>query len=167
MVSRPPRRFGLFPEQRSESMKSFDWQNLLRSHPIFASLGEQEIMRLVSDEVSHERVSPPDTVILREGEAGDSIFLIGSGSVQVTLRGTGGPLMRCPSLKAGEILGGMAGWGGKPRQGTVVAREECVRLEVAGGESRKLRAAPLGVKVKIYPIGRAPCGNGFKAWGSA
>jgi len=146
-------------------MKSFDWQNLLRSHPIFASLGEQEIMRLVSDEVSHERVSPPDTVILREGEAGDSIFLIGSGSVQVTLRGTGGPLMPLASLQAGEIFGEMAVLERKPRSATVVAREECVLLEVAGEEMRKLLAAHLEVQVKIYTIVRDRLRQWFQSLG--
>ncbi|HKA52391.1 MAG TPA: cyclic nucleotide-binding domain-containing protein [Candidatus Binatia bacterium] len=146
-------------------MKSFDWQNLLRSHPIFSSLGEQEIVRLVSDEVSHERVSPPDTVILREGEAGDSIFLIGSGSVQVTLRGTGGPLMPLASLQAGEIFGEMAVLERRPRSATVVAREECVLLEVAGEEMRKLLAAHLEVQVKIYTIVRDRLRQWFQSLG--
>jgi len=146
-------------------MKSFDWQNLLRSHPIFASLGEQEIMRLVSDEVSHEHVSPPDTVILREGEAGDSIFLIGSGSVQVTLRGTGGPLMPLASLQAGEIFGEMAVLERKPRSATVVAREECVLLEVAGEEMRKLLAAHLEVQVKLYTVVRDRLRQWFQSLG--
>ena len=144
----------MFLEQRSESMKSFDWQNLLRSHPIFSSLSEEEIVNLVSDEVSHERVCPPDAVILREGEAGDSIFLIGSGSVQVTLRGTGGPLMPLAILQAGEIFGEMAVLERRPRSATVVAREECVLLEVAGEEMRRLLAAHLEVQVKIYTVVR-------------
>jgi len=144
----------MFLEQRSESMKSFDWQNLLRSHPIFSSLSEEEIVNLVSDEVSHERACPSDAVILREGEAGDSIFLIGSGSVQVTLRGTGGPLMPLAILQAGEIFGEMAVLERKPRSATVVAREECLLLEVAGEEMRKLLAAHLEVQVKIYTVVR-------------
>jgi CRP-like cAMP-binding protein len=74
-------------------MKSFNWRDLLRKHPIFSSLTEAEIANLLRDEVSQERMYPQATTILREGEAGDSIFLISSGSVQVTLRGTRGPSM--------------------------------------------------------------------------
>jgi CRP-like cAMP-binding protein len=133
-------------------MKSFDWQNFLRSHPIFSSLNEEEIANLLRDEVSQERVYPQGTVILRGGEVGDSIFLISSGSVQVTLWGTGGPLFPLATLQAGEIFGEMAVVERRPRSATVLAKEDCVLLEVAGEEIRKLLETHLEVQVKLYTI---------------
>jgi CRP/FNR family transcriptional regulator, cyclic AMP receptor protein len=156
----------MFLEQRSESMKSFNWQPLLRSHPIFSSLTEAEIANLLRDEVSHERVYPPDTVILREGEVSDSIFLISSGSVQVTLRGTGGPLRSLAILQAGEIFGEMAVLERRPRSATVVAREQCLLLEVAGEEIRKLLAVHLEVQVKLYTLVRDRLRQWFQSLGA-
>ncbi len=135
-------------------MKSFNWQNLLRSHPIFSSLNEEEIANLLRDEVSQERVYPQGTVILREGEVGDSVFLLSSGSVQVALWGTRGPLMPLAILQAGEIFGEMAVLERRPRSATVLARENCLLLEVAGEEIRKLLEAHLEMQVKMYTVVR-------------
>ena len=133
-------------------MKSFNWQNFLRSHPIFASLNEEEIANLLRDEVSQERVYPQGTVILRGGEVGDSLFLISSGSVQVTLWGTEGPRFPLAVLQAGEIFGEMAVLERRPRSATVLAKEHCLLLEVAGEEIRKLLEAHLEMQVKMYTI---------------
>ncbi len=147
-------------------MKSFNWQNLLRSHPIFSSLNEEEIASLLRDEVSHERVYPQDTVILRESEVSDSIFLISSGSVQVTLRGTRGPPRPLAILQAGEIFGEMAVLERRPQSATVVAREKCLVLEVAGEEIRRLLAAHLEVQVKMYTVVRDRLRQWFQSLGA-
>jgi len=133
-------------------MKSFNWHNLLRRHPIFSRLNEEEIANLLRDEVSQERVYPHGTVILRGGEVGDSVFLISSGSVQVTLGGTRGPVFPLAILPAGEIFGEMAVLERGPRAATVLAKEECLLLEVAGEEIRKLLEAHLEMQVTMYTI---------------
>ena len=135
-------------------MKSFNWQNLLQSHPIFSSLNEEEIANLLRDEVSQERAYPRGTVILRGGEVGDSVFLISSGSVQVTLGGgrTGGPFFPLAILQPGEIFGEMAVLERRPRSATVLAKENCLLLEIAGEEIRKLLEAHLEMEVKMYTI---------------
>ena len=133
-------------------MNSFDWRNFLQSHPIFSSLNEEEIANLLRDEVSQERVFPQGAVILRGGEVGDSIFLIRSGAVQVTLEGINGPLSPLAVLQAGEIFGEMAVLERRPRSATVVAKENCSLLEIAGEEIRKLLEAHLEMQVKIYTI---------------
>lgn len=136
------------------SMKSFHWHTFLRSHPLFLSLPQAELERLLSDEVSQERRYPPDTVILREGEVSDSLFLMQSGSVQVTLRGTGGPVTPLAVLQVGEIFGEMAVLEQKPRSATVLAKEECVVLEIAGEAIRKLLEAHPPMQVTMYTLVR-------------
>ena len=133
-------------------MKSFTWQNVLRSHPLFSSLSEEEIANLLRDEVSQERVYPQGAVILRGGEVGDSVFLISSGSVQVALQGTEGPVFPLAVLQAGEIFGEMAVLERRPRSATVLARENCLLLEIAGEEIRKLLEAHLEMQVKMYTV---------------
>ena len=133
-------------------MKSVNWQNLLCGHPIFSSLNEDEIASLLRDEVSQERAYPQGAVILRGGEVGDSVFLISSGSVQVTLGGTGAPFFPLAILQAGEIFGEMAVLERRPRSATVLAKENCLLLEIAGEEIRKLLEAHLEMQVKMYTI---------------
>jgi CRP-like cAMP-binding protein len=147
-------------------MKSCDWQNLLRSHPIFSSLTEEEIANLLRDEISQERVYPQDTVILRGGEAGDSIFLIRSGSVQVTLQSTGEPRIPLAVLHVGEIFGEMAVLEQKPRSATVSAREKCLLLEIAGEEIRKLLEAHPEMQVKLYTVVRDRLRHWFQSLGA-
>jgi CRP-like cAMP-binding protein len=133
-------------------MKSFDWQNFLRSHPVFSSLSEEELAHLLQDEVSQERICPQGSIILRGGETGDSMFLLRSGSVQVTLGGAGEPRFSLATIQAGEIFGEMAVLERRPRSATVLAREECLLLEIAGEEIRQLMEAHLDMQVKMYTI---------------
>jgi CRP/FNR family transcriptional regulator, cyclic AMP receptor protein len=135
-------------------MKSFPWQNLLRPHPLFAHLPQEELDHLLGDEFSQERHYPQDAVILNEGEVGDSIFLIGSGAVRVTLRGTGGPVTLLAILEAGDIFGEMAVLEHTPRSATVSAKEECVLLEIAGERIRALLDTHPRMQVVMYTLVR-------------
>lgn len=130
-------------------MKSFNWQGLLRYHSIFSSLNEEEISQLLKDEASQEKAYPQGSVILREGEFGDSIFLIGSGSVQVFLRGTEGQPIPLAILGAEEFFGEMAVLEQRPRSATVTARENCRLLEVRGEEFLKLLEAHPDIRSKV------------------
>lgn len=147
-------------------MTSFNWQNLLRSHPIFSRLHEEELANLLRDEVSQERVYPHGTVILRGGEVGDSVFLIHSGSVQVLLGGTEGPLVSLAVLQGGEIFGEMAVVERRPRSATVLARENCLLLEIAGEEIRKLLVVHPEMQVKLYTVIRDRLRHWFQSLGS-
>jgi CRP-like cAMP-binding protein len=148
-------------------MTSFDWQNFLRSHHLFSSLGDEEIAHLLRDEVSQERSYPEGTAILREGEAGDSAFVIRAGSVQVTLRGPEGPAILLAVLQTGEIFGEMAVLERRPRSATVVAKEDCLLLEIAGEEIRQLLETHPEMQVKLYTVARDRMKHWFRSLGSA
>jgi CRP-like cAMP-binding protein len=75
---------------RERAVKTFDWVGLFRNHPVLSGLDDPHVACLLSDDASAERSYAPGEVIVREGESGDSFFLIGAGSVDVTLSGTGG-----------------------------------------------------------------------------
>jgi CRP/FNR family cyclic AMP-dependent transcriptional regulator len=125
-------------------MKSFNWPDLLRGHLIFSSLTEEEVTHLLRDDASLEKNYPPDSLILRQGEAGDSICVIGSGSVQVVVSGT--PVA---VLEKGEIFGEIAALERKPRSATVTAREHCLLLEISGEEFRQLLVAHSDMNTKV------------------
>jgi len=147
-------------------MKSFNWQNFLRSHPLFSTLSEEEIAHLLRDEVSQERNCPQDTAILREGEVGDSVFLISSGSVQVMLQGMGRPAIELAVLQAGEIFGEMAVLERRPRSATVVAKENCLLLEIVGEAIRKLLETHPEMQVKLYTVARDRMKHWFHSLGA-
>jgi CRP-like cAMP-binding protein len=111
-------------------------------------------------------VYPQDTVILKGGEVGDSVFLISSGSVQITLQGTEGPSRPLATVQAGEIFGEMAVLERQPRSATVVASESCVLLEVAGEEIRHLLEAHPEMEVKLYTVVRDRLRQWFHSLGS-
>jgi CRP-like cAMP-binding protein len=125
-------------------MKSVDWEDLFRRHPVFSSLTEAEIRQLLTHEASQEREYPLDAIIVRAGEPGDSLFLIGSGSVQVTAFGV--PLA---VLQAGEFFGEIAVLERKPRTAAVTAREQCLLLEIRGETFRTLLEAHPEIHAKV------------------
>ena len=71
-------------------MKTFDWKELLRRHSLFTNLRQDEKKKLIDkflgDDISTERHYIAKRVILREGESGDSIFIIRSGSVRAFMK---------------------------------------------------------------------------------
>jgi CRP-like cAMP-binding protein len=133
--------------------KTFAWESFLRKHVIFSGITEAQLKPLLQlllrDEVSSERKYTQGSVLLEEGELGDSIFLLGLGSVQVTVRGTDGYETALSVLKQGEFFGEMALLDEKPRAATVRAKESCVVLEIKGEEFRHILQQYHEVEAKI------------------
>jgi signal transduction histidine kinase/ActR/RegA family two-component response regulator len=130
-------------------VKAFDWARFLRRHPLLSSLDDKHLRWLVSEEVSTERRYEPGAVIFREGDEGDSIFLIGSGSVEAVLGDGRGDAIVLSRMRTGETFGEMAFFEGKARSATVRARAGCVVLEIQGQEVRRLADARPDVEFKV------------------
>jgi CRP-like cAMP-binding protein len=128
-------------------MKKFNWQEFIRTHPLFSSLSKIEIGEL--EELSEEKEFPQGSLIVREGAVEDTIFLIGSGSVQVVLPEKGGNETSLSILPKGEIFGEMAVLDKRPRSATVKANENCTLLEVKGREFLKILGDHPDLEFKI------------------
>jgi signal transduction histidine kinase/ActR/RegA family two-component response regulator len=120
-------------------MKPFDWAAFVRQHPILSDLGDESARALLA--ASAERHYEQGDVIIRAGDTGDSIFLIGSGSAEAVLSGAGGETIVLSVMLAGEIFGEMGLFEQRPRSATVRARESSVLLEITGQQLRHLTAA--------------------------
>lgn len=118
-------------------MKTFDWRACFKKHPVFWDLEPHELDRLLDDDLSEEVVCEPKEVIVREGEMGDSVFLVGEGEVNVMLEGDRVPGTPLATLGPGEVFGEMAVLERRPRMATVIAEERCTLLEINGGQFRK------------------------------
>lgn len=136
-------------EAKGGAVKRFDWADLLRHHPIFSALAAEEIERLLDDDVSDERSYPAGTTIIHVDEVGDSLFLVGSGGVEIVLPIDKDKHLGLAVLRKGEIFGEMASLEGRPRSASAVAWEACVLLEVRGRAFRSILDAHPDVEMKV------------------
>jgi len=103
-------------------------RELLAKVPFFRSLPPDEFDRIV--ELLRARTFLADDIIVREGDVGDSMFLIGRGVVRVTVGGGGAPQVAIATLLAGEFFGEMAVISANPRNATVTAVTHCTLYEL-------------------------------------
>jgi CRP-like cAMP-binding protein len=76
------------------------------------------------------RTYPKNTMLFAEGEPGEELFIIQSGSVKVTKIVNNNEVMLA-MLKAGDIVGEMALLEGKPRAASVITYEDCSIMAVS------------------------------------
>jgi CPA1 family monovalent cation:H+ antiporter len=100
---------------------------LLRMVPYFKELKEIELMNLCSRLTALSFL--PGEEIVKEGDAGDSLFIIGRGQVDVSTGGAGQPT-HLARLKAGDFFGEVALLETQPRIATVTAITPCTLLEL-------------------------------------
>jgi two-component system, sensor histidine kinase len=126
-----------------------DWGELLRHNSFLSTLGEKTLQWLLSEEVSTEYSYEPGAVIVREGEIGDSIFVIGLGAAEAVLSAGGDQEILLSLMRGGETFGEMGFFEQRPRSATVRARERCVVLEIKGQGLRSLADAHPEVGFKV------------------
>jgi CRP-like cAMP-binding protein len=76
------------------------------------------------EEHEFNRTYPKGSLLFAEGEPGEELFIIQSGSVKVSKIVNNSEIMLA-MLKTGDIVGEMAILEGKPRAGSVIANEDC------------------------------------------
>jgi CRP/FNR family cyclic AMP-dependent transcriptional regulator len=130
-------------------MKTFDWKGCFKQHPVFWDLAKEELDKLLDDKLAREVICQPDQVVVREGEPGDSVFFVGQGEVNVVLQSNSGPGTNIAVLGPGEFFGEMAVLEGRPRMATVVARDNCVLLEIDGSRFREFLIRHPEIEFKI------------------
>lgn len=77
-----------------------------------------------------ERTLPPGSALVRQGEAGDSLFLLAEGALDVRIAPSGREEYLADRLSQGAVLGEMSLLTGQPRSATVTAATEAVVLEL-------------------------------------
>jgi CRP-like cAMP-binding protein len=100
----------------------------LSRNPLFRVLSAEQQCQLIAAS-SRVRFGPGEAIV-REGEAGDSLFLLMEGTVAVIKRGADGADLPVRELDAGEVFGEMTLFLGAPRSTTVRALRECDLLQV-------------------------------------
>ena len=92
---------------------------------LFSTLGEAERRTLTA--AARARLFGPGEIIVRQGDAGQSLFIVESGEVRVTLEEGQKEVAR---IASGGVFGEMSLLTGDPRTATVSALTETVLLEI-------------------------------------
>ena len=109
-----------------DEVKLERYRNLLASTAIFRGCTPQAIDDLVRR--IQVRTRPAETIVVAEGEPGDSLFVLAGGKVKVALFGENGRELTLSELKPGDFFGEMSLLDNRPRAANVVALEDTTLL---------------------------------------
>ncbi|MBI3450336.1 MAG: cyclic nucleotide-binding domain-containing protein [Acidobacteria bacterium] len=101
--------------------------NLLAT-PLFSDLTPDEMKGMIG-RLRH-RDFAAGTVLVTEGEPGDSLFVLSQGRVRVTTRGPKGKAVDLAELKEGDFFGEVSLLTGRPRTATITSLEDTEVLEL-------------------------------------
>jgi CRP-like cAMP-binding protein len=111
-------------------------QAVIAAIPFFSSLGEPELDKLASSSTLH--IFQPGETIIREGDAGRSVYIILHGQVRVFTRDYKGGELELAILGASQFFGEMSFLTGQPRSSHVEAIENSVLVELSYTTMREL-----------------------------
>ncbi len=97
-------------------------KNPLQSNPLFAKLDENTLQSLESELTTISLAA--DDLLIEQGKAGDSLYVLVSGRLGVRIRQAQGPDVFIDELEPGAIIGEMSLLSGRPRTATVFALED-------------------------------------------
>ena len=90
--------------------------------PLFADIPPEKLFEI--EQAAENMAVPSHTVIFRQGEQGDSFFVIDSGRVRIFRKSVSGSAREVAQLGPGESFGELALITGEPRFGYVETLEE-------------------------------------------
>jgi len=120
-LARPIHELRLMPAAEAPKREA-----LLRRLPLFRDFPAAEQQELARSMRHHNAL--PGASIIREGEAGESLFLLAEGALEVRVRGVDVPI---DLLLPGAVFGEMSLLTGQPRSRTVLAATGAEFFEIA------------------------------------
>jgi CRP/FNR family transcriptional regulator, cyclic AMP receptor protein len=120
---------------------------LLSRVPLFAGLSEPELARIA--QVAVRRQYPAGSIILREGDAGDTCYVMRSGRARITREHPDGRAITLTNVGPGEIFGELAMFGGELRSATVETLEEVEAVAILADDLKRLLNEHPEISVKL------------------
>ena len=102
----------------------------LEASPLFATLGRANLEQLAA--AAAEMSVPTGTLIIRQGDRADSLYLIADGVASVTVKGDDGHHHPVAELTSGDYFGEIGVLEGAPRNADVRAVEDCTLFKIDG-----------------------------------
>ena len=101
---------------------------LLRSIPLFEGLSEDDLAALSS--ALKTRTFKAGTMIFAQGDAGDAMYIVESGDVNIHLPGDGSNRISLKDLARGEFFGELSLFDEKPRSASALTTTDAILLEL-------------------------------------
>lgn len=101
-----------------------EWVDVLRDVPLFAPLSKRHVKRIAN--LGRPQRFAAGARIVRKGQRAESFYVILDGEATVSL-GSG----KARVLRAGDFLGELALFDGKPRSATVTAKTPLLTMRIA------------------------------------
>jgi CRP/FNR family transcriptional regulator len=122
-------------------------ETLLGQLDTFAGLDADELARLA--EVAVPRTYEPGQVVFREGDEGDTCFVVRAGSLKATRTHSDGRTIALTELRAGDMFGELAMFSGETRSATVEAVEDTQAVALLGPDLRRLLTQHPDIAIKM------------------
>jgi hypothetical protein len=100
----------------------------LRRVPLFVDLSPPDLKHVA--EAATEHVYADGDVLAEQGEPGDEMHVVVSGTIRVVMQGDGGPVREVARRSRGECVGEMAVVSRAPRMATLIAEGEVRTLAI-------------------------------------
>jgi CRP/FNR family cyclic AMP-dependent transcriptional regulator len=113
-----------------------DTAQLLGRVPVFAPLSEHDRRELA--QVAVPRHWMKGEVVFREGDTGDTCYVIRDGALRVTRDHTDGRTITLAELRPGDMFGELAMFNSEVRSATVQALEDSSALALLAGDMRRM-----------------------------
>ena len=121
--------------------------DLLRRVSLFSELSPEELEKVAR--VAVPRSYAAGSVILREGDPGDTCYIVRSGSARVVRQHADGRAITLTNLGPGEIFGELAMFDGEVRSATVEAVDDVRAIAILAGDLKHLLSAHPEIAVKL------------------
>ena len=115
--------------------------------PLFAGLAPSDVADLA--DVAVPRRWSAGEVVFREGDEGDTCYVVRSGAARVTRNHSDGRAITLAELRRGDIFGELAMWGGETRSATVEVLEDTTAVALLAGDVRRLLAKRPEIAVQL------------------
>ncbi|MEX0992742.1 MAG: Crp/Fnr family transcriptional regulator [Solirubrobacterales bacterium] len=120
---------------------------LLAGVPLFAGLSEAELRQIA--QVAVPRSYAAGEVILREGDPGDTCYVLRSGRARVVREHPDGRAITLHNIGSGEIFGELAMFGGEVRSATVEAIDDVEATAILSADLKRLLAHHPEITIKL------------------
>src|SRR5437763_7423225 len=120
---------------------------LLRRISLFSELSPEELEQVAR--VAVPRSYLRGAVILREGDPGDTCYILRSGVARVVRQHADGRAITLTNLGPGEIFGELAMFGGEVRSATVEAVDDVEALAILAADLKRLLNEHPEIAVKL------------------
>jgi CRP/FNR family transcriptional regulator len=127
--------------------KGEDTARLLARVPLFSDLSERDLEQLA--QVAVPRTYEPGEAVFREGDSGDTCYVVRDGCVRVTRRHSDGRVITLAELRQGEMFGELAMFGGETRSASVEALEATRAVAILAGDLRRIIVRHPDIAVKM------------------